>query len=104
MLMHPIASELEGQLVGNMKDPNGVSIFIEFVKTVNASSSKDGFVYYQWPKPGFKEPVNKVSYVKKFEPWGWILGSGVYLDTVDEIFWQKAKFVIIITLAITLMK
>ena len=38
---------------------------------------------YLWPKPGSDKPVQKVSYVKGFEPWGWIVGSGVYLDNVD---------------------
>jgi hypothetical protein len=39
-----------------------------------------GFVSYQWPKPGSDKPVDKVSYVQGFEPWGWVIGSGIYVD------------------------
>ncbi|MES2952136.1 MAG: methyl-accepting chemotaxis protein [Pseudomonadota bacterium] len=81
MVMHPIRPELDGKDLTDNKDPNGLQLFMEFVKTVKASGG--GFVMYMWPKPGSDKPVQKVSYVKGFEPWGWIIGSGVYLDTVD---------------------
>jgi methyl-accepting chemotaxis protein len=63
---------------------------VAFVDTVKASPTHDGYVYYLWPKPGVEQPVQKVSYVKAFTPWGWILGSGVYLDTVDAVVWEQA--------------
>jgi signal transduction histidine kinase len=36
-----------------------------------------------WPLPGHDDPVPKLSYVKLFEPWGWVVGTGIYLDDVD---------------------
>lgn len=39
-----------------------------------------GYVDYQWPKPGQEQPEPKRSYVAGFAPWGWVLGSGVYVD------------------------
>jgi methyl-accepting chemotaxis protein len=78
MVMHPIRPELDGKDVGGMKDPSGFALFQGFVDTVRASGA--GFVAYQWPRPGSDAPVDKVSYVKGFEPWGWIVGSGVYVD------------------------
>jgi methyl-accepting chemotaxis protein len=90
MLMHPIKPELEGKDLAGMKDPNGLKLFVAFVDTVKASPTHDGYVYYLWPKPGVEQPVQKVSYVKAFTPWGWILGSGVYLDTVDAVVWEQA--------------
>ncbi|MDY0309827.1 MAG: cache domain-containing protein, partial [Castellaniella sp.] len=90
MVMHPIKPELDGQELGGMQDPNGFRLFIAFVDTVKASPTHDGYVYYLWPKPGVDKPVEKVSYVKEFAPWGWILGSGVYLDTVDAVVWGQA--------------
>ena len=90
MLMHPIKPELEGKDLAGMKDPNGLKLFVAFVDTVKASPTHDGYVYYLWPKPGVEQPVQKVSYVKAFTPWGWILGSGVYLDTVDAVVWGQA--------------
>jgi len=80
VVMHPIKPELEGKDVSDMKDPNGLALFKAFVARVQ--QDKEGFVAYQWPKPGKAEPVDKISYVKGFEPWGWVLGSGIYVDDV----------------------
>ncbi|CAM5197013.1 Methyl-accepting chemotaxis protein I OS=Castellaniella defragrans (strain DSM / CCUG 39792/ 65Phen) OX=1437824 GN=BN940_10526 PE=4 SV=1 [Castellaniella denitrificans] len=90
MVMHPIKPELEGKDLSGMQDPNGLKLFVAFVDTVKASPAHDGYVFYLWPKPGVDQPVEKVSYVKEFAPWGWILGSGVYLDTVDAVVWGQA--------------
>ncbi len=79
---HPIKPQLDGQDVSNMQDPNGTYLFREFVKVVQAQGA--GFVHYQWPKPGMDAPQDKVSFVKGFEPWGWVLGSGLYLDDVQS--------------------
>ncbi|XLZ67992.1 methyl-accepting chemotaxis protein [Massilia sp. SR12] len=81
MVMHPIKPELDNKDLSANKDPTGKFLFVEFVNTVKKSGA--GPVDYMWPKPGSEQPVKKVSYVKGFEPWGWVLGSGVYVDTVD---------------------
>ena len=83
VLMHPIKPELIGKDMSDMKDPNGVFLYAEFVKVVKADGA--GFVSYMWSKPGMETPVPKVSYVKGFAPWGWIIGSGVYVDKVDAV-------------------
>ncbi|MDM0027339.1 methyl-accepting chemotaxis protein [Variovorax saccharolyticus] len=87
MLMHPISPALENKDLSGNKDSTGKAIFIEFVKTVKASDA--GFVSYEWAKPGSETPVPKVSYVKGFKPWGWIVGSGVYVDTVSAKIIQR---------------
>lgn len=84
MIMHPMKPELDGKDLSESKDPNGKKLFIEFVETVKKGGS--GYVYYLWPKPGLSEPVEKVSFVKGFEPWGWIVGSGIYIDDLHQIF------------------
>ena len=48
-----------------------------------------GFVDYLWPKPGHDQPVAKVSYVKGYAPWGWVVGSGVYVDDVQALFLKR---------------
>ena len=88
MVMHPIRPELNGQDLTANKDPNGKQLFVEFVRTVQASGA--GFVPYLWPKAGSDTPVEKTSYVKGFAPWGWVIGSGVYIDTVNAAIWQRA--------------
>ena len=89
MVMHPIRPELNGKNLSLNKDPNGKPLFTEFVRTVEASGA--GFVPYLWPKPGSETPVEKTSYVKGFAPWGWVIGSGVYIDTVDTAIWKRAQ-------------
>ena len=81
MIMHPIKPELDNKDLSSNKDPTGKFLFVEFVNEVKANGA--GSVEYMWPKPGSDTPVKKVSYVKGFAPWGWIIGSGVYVDTVE---------------------
>jgi len=72
------------------------------VDTVKASGA--GFVGYLWPKPNFKDPVPKISYVKGFKPWEWIIGSGIYLDDVQAVFLAEAwKYVIVTVLIVALI-
>ena len=88
MVMHPIKPELDGQDVSGITSPTGQLIFMDFVKQIQTGG--DGLVPYLWPKPGETEPVQKVSYVKGFQPWGWVIGSGVYVDTVNAAIWRRA--------------
>ena len=87
MVMHPIKPELENKDLSTNKDPDGKFLFVEFVNTVKANGA--GAVDYKWPKPGSDVPVQKVSYVQGFAPWGWIIGSGVYTDTVGETIQRR---------------
>jgi methyl-accepting chemotaxis protein len=82
MVMHPMSPQLDGKDQSGLTDPTGKHFFVEMVDLVKSQGS--GFVYYMWPKPGSDKPVKKVSYVKGFAPWGWVIGSGVYIDTVDS--------------------
>jgi methyl-accepting chemotaxis protein len=84
MVMHPIKPELNGKDLSQNKDPNGKFLFVEFVNTVKAG--KEGFVDYYWPKPGFEEPVEKLSHVIGFDAWGWVVGTGVYSDDLAVLF------------------
>ena len=89
ILMHPINPALNGKILSTVKDANGKLMFLGFVQVVQASGA--GFVPYVWPKPGSETPVQKISYVKGFAPWGWVIGSGVYIDMVDTAIWQRAR-------------
>lgn len=87
MIMHPIKPELDGQNLSHIKDPSGKKLFVAFVDTVNKSGA--GFVDYLWPKPGNELPVQKISYVKGVSGWGWVIGSGIYIDDIDTIFYAQ---------------
>ena len=81
MIMHPMKPELDGKDLTTFKDSNGKAMFVEFVSAAQASNG--GYVYYLWPKPGKDKPVDKLSFVKRYAPWGWVVGTGIYIDDVD---------------------
>ena len=81
MIMHPTKPELNGTDLTSFKDPKGMALFVECVKA--AQSPDGGYVHYSWPKPGADAPVAKLFFVKRFAPWGWIIGTGIYIDDVD---------------------
>jgi methyl-accepting chemotaxis protein len=101
VVMHPIRPEMEGQDQNQRKDPNGKFLYVEFVEIVKKSGG--GYVDYMWPKPGSDVPVDKAAYVKGFAPWGWIVGSGVYVDTVQATFLSRLTQAAGITLVLTVL-
>jgi methyl-accepting chemotaxis protein len=101
IIMHPIKPELDGTDASQVKDPAGKRLFVAFADTVKASGA--GFVEYLWPKPGETAPVDKISYVKGFAPWGWIVGSGIYVDDVKVELRASALRIGGETLAIALL-
>jgi len=80
MIMHPYKPALDGKDLSGVRDPNGKKLFVDMVAVCRRNG--DGFVGYYWPKPGESEPVAKLSYVKLQPDWGWIIGSGIYIDDV----------------------
>ncbi|QHD07260.1 methyl-accepting chemotaxis protein [Pseudomonas sp. R76] len=84
MIMHAANPKLDGQNLSAIRDPDGFAVFNEFVILAKAKGA--GIVNYRWPKPGAEAPVEKTSYIQLFEPWGWIIGSGVYVDDVQAEF------------------
>ncbi|HEX4309942.1 MAG TPA: methyl-accepting chemotaxis protein [Acidobacteriaceae bacterium] len=88
MVMHPFKPELEGHDLSNLKDPQGISIFVEFVRL--ARQNGGGILYYRWPRPGQVNPVKKLSYVREFQPWGWVIGTGTYVDDVNAVWFSSA--------------
>jgi methyl-accepting chemotaxis protein len=100
MVMHSVNSALDGKDLSNLEDPNGKKLFSEFTKIVKAQEA--GFVDYLWPKPGSELPVEKISYVQGFKPWGWIIGSGIYLDEVNSQYLKEVMRLGIISISIIL--
>ena len=86
IMMHAAKPELNGKDLTGLKDPDGVYIFQEFNKVVKQAGG--GYVYYAWPKPGSDAPVAKSSYVQGYEPWGLIVGTGVYVDDLQAQIWS----------------
>ncbi|WP_018610598.1 methyl-accepting chemotaxis protein [Uliginosibacterium gangwonense] len=84
MVQHPIKAEMNGKDQSQLQDPNGVFMVKELVAA--AQRGKGEFVEYLWPKPNGKEALPKIAYSKLYAPWGWVVGSGLYVDDVDTAY------------------
>ena len=93
MVMHPIKPALDGRDLRTFKDGNGKAFFVEMAQT--AKQKGEGFVGYVWPLPGEDTPTDKISYVKAFKPWGWTIGSGIYLTHLEEEYAHLRNIIII---------
>ena len=81
MIMHPYRKELNGTDLNSYQDQAGKFLFVDAVKTVQETN--EGFIDYIWQwKDDSSRVVPKLSYVKKFDDWNWIIGTGVYLEDV----------------------
>jgi PAS domain S-box-containing protein len=83
MIMHPYRKDLNGTDLADFKDVRGSRLFVEFVRV--AREKNEGFVEYYWQwKDDPDRVVPKQSFVKLFNPWGWVIGTGLYLDDVSQ--------------------
>jgi methyl-accepting chemotaxis protein len=95
MIMHPANPALEGQDLSNYRDPNGLALFVEDVRIVREHG--EGVLRYMWPKPGQTEPSPKISYAKLYAPWGWVVGTGIYVDTTEAMVRHTRNFIFLLT-------
>jgi len=102
MLMHPFRPDLDGKDVADFKDKQGEPLFQNMADGVVDDGSHS--VFYNWPKPGATEEVPKVSHVELFKPWGWIVGTGIYIDDVEASFYEVVmQLAILVVLVVGLM-
>ena len=81
LLLHPYRPDMEGKDLSRYTDAGGKPIFQEFVKV--AGDGGAGYVDYIWQwKDDPNRLVRKISYVRGFEPWGWVVGTGLYVEDV----------------------
>ncbi len=89
------ATGMSGELSEKLEKLEAKNLFVTFNDVVERAGQ--GFVTYEWPKPKIgggttEELYPKLSFVKKFAPWGWVLGTGIYVDDVqkgvDTIRWM----------------
>ncbi len=102
MIVHPYLQELNGQSLVDYEDPSGKKLFLEFVNVVR--ENEHGYVDYMWQwKDDDTRIVPKLSYVKGFHPWGWIIGTGIYIEDVKEEIATITKRIILISVGITIL-
>lgn len=78
----PIQPESVGENLYNVEDKNGVKVIKDLIDV--AKQPEGGYVEYQWLKPTTRTDSPKISYAQNFEPWHWMIGTGVYLDEIDK--------------------
>ncbi|CAK0755633.1 hemerythrin [Gammaproteobacteria bacterium] len=120
MIMHPTISALDGQILnaekfnravemqmgaeGPIQDLGGhMNLFVAMCQVVREAG--EGYVAYVWPKPlaggGTTDVLfPKVSFVKGLKGWNWVIGSGIYIDDVETIFWKEAWRLLVVILMI----
>ncbi|KQB01608.1 chemotaxis protein [Vibrio metoecus] len=79
--LHAIKPELEGKNLYGMKDENGVAVIAGLI---DASKSGDGFLYFSWHKPTINAQAPKLGYAEYLPKWDWVLGTGIYIDDVEQ--------------------
>lgn len=89
MVMHPVKPELNARDMSTFKDPNGKALFVE--AAAMAKTPGGGSVSYSWPKGGAGKSQPKISHVERFAAWDWIIGTGVYVDDVEDAFIRSAS-------------
>ncbi|MBU1009940.1 MAG: cache domain-containing protein [Bacteroidetes bacterium] len=102
MIMHPFRMDLNGKDLSDFTDPHGKRMFVEFVETVR--QSEHGYVDYMWQwKDDSLHIVPKLSYVKLFRPWNWIIGTGIYIEDVKKEISALTRRLISISIGISVL-
>ena len=94
-------ANLAGIDLSQLQDSNGKLIAKAFQDIVDKQQA--GFVNYQWSRSDEDNPVPKLSYVRGFEPWGWKIGTGLYLDDIDAAFYERLMISLGILVVFTLL-
>ncbi len=108
MIMHPYRTELIGKDLSDYEDPEGKLLFVEAVRI--SEGEGEGYIDYMWQwKDDSTRIVPKLSFVKAYEPWGWVVGTGIYLEDVREeirtlrsrILWMSLLITLIISIILS---
>jgi signal transduction histidine kinase/ActR/RegA family two-component response regulator len=82
-LMNSLQPERIGKNIWDMTDPNGVKVVQEERRA--AEKAEGDFILYRWEKPSTNEIRPKLSFVKGFPQWQWMIGAGVYTDDIEPV-------------------
>lgn len=100
MIMHPYLPELNNHNLSDYTDPDGTYLFNEMVDIV--LRNEEGYVNYKWQlKDDTSKVLPKISFVRGFKPWGWIIGTGVYIDDIKQEIGLMKKKLILVSIIIT---
>jgi len=86
-VLYPGRAEREGKNAIDVRDSDGVPLIRNLITAARAGG---GAVFYRFPRVGSDQAIDKVSYAGQFQPWGWMIGTGIYIDDIETIFRDKA--------------
>lgn len=87
ILMNSSQKYLIGKNMSKLLDPNGLNIFLEEREAVKNPAGD--FIYYVWNKPSSSNPSSKISFIKGVQDWRWMIGTGLYIDDIQNIIQQQ---------------
>ena len=88
VIMHPVKPEMNGTVQVFYIQDTKQNVYEAFADVIHKNGGA-GFLKYDYYKPGTDERIPKLSYIRLFEPLGWVIGTGVYVDYIDAMTAQK---------------
>ncbi len=88
-IMHPIKPTLEGKDLIGLKDPNGKLVIVDLIYA--SKNEINPYVKYLWHQPSSNKIVEKLGYAKNVAGWNWMVGSGIYMNSIDKVIKDKQK-------------
>ena len=102
MIMHPYRPAMDGMILSDFEDQEGKRFFVEIANL--AKETGNGYIDYKWQwKDDSLMVVPKLSYVKLYKPWGWIVGTGIYVEDVQREITTITRQVVWISVFITII-
>ena len=99
ILMHPYRTDLNNQDVSDFQDAQGTRIFVAFSDLVREKN--EGYISYVWQWMDDADRVEpKESYIRLFEPWGWVIGTGIYVYDVQAEIANLRSYIVKISIAV----
>ncbi|MBB1487848.1 methyl-accepting chemotaxis protein [Oceanospirillum sediminis] len=102
IVAHGAKPHLAGKSFANFRNEQGRYVLRDMA-SLGKQGKSDGYFAYQWPKAGFNEPKDKISYARVFRDWQWVIGSGEYVFEIEDIFMEQliaAMIQLLVTLAV----
>jgi methyl-accepting chemotaxis protein len=93
LVMHPHLPAMLGKDLTGYRDVLGKAVFVDIVTLARARG--EGALAYHATRPGSPDPIPKESYVKLFQPWGWVLGTGVYMEDLEREVAQARRRILL---------
>jgi len=87
-VMHPVRPEYVGKPHWDRQDKSGAYTIRNMI---GVALDKSGFVETQTPRPGSDVQVPKLHYLQHFEAWDWVIGTGLYVDDLDTLFYAQVR-------------